>query len=629
MSELPSFVQRDQDLQEEVKTEIVKAVDGMFLLAQLHVTSLVRKRSPKAMRTALRKLPTGSEAYDHAYNQAMERIRGQVKDQEEIAMQVLSWITCAKRQLTIVELEHALAVEEGESALDEYNITLIGNMVSACAGLVTVDKESNIVKLVHYTTQEYFERTQNHWFPNAETILTVTCTTYLSFHTFESGYCQTYAEFEERVRLNQFYNYAANNWGYHASKALTLYPQVVDFLESKPKSEAASQLLAAAGPVSLSDAYYAGPRMTGLHLVAYFGVHKAASTLLKRGQHLDLKDKFSRTPLSYAAENGHEAVVNLLLDNGSELENRENHICRTPLLYAAGQGHEVVVKLLLEKGAEMEAKDIYGRTPLLYAIKQGHLAMTMLLLERGAELETKDHLGRTPLSYVAKNGNDAVAKLLLEKGAETEAKNYFGRTPLSYAAKNGIEGIVKLLLEKGAEIEAKTASGQSPLSYAAEYGQEAVVNLLLENGAKLETKDNDFGQTPLSIAARLGYKAVVKLLVDKGAKLETKDLHYGRTPLMWAEYYGHRAVVELLLTKNSVDSNAMDTDNWWPLLPIKDGVDYNDHEDQVQQWIRKQMELRRSEMAPKYRVKPCRHPKTASPDHRISSITLQRGISNH
>ena len=119
----------------------------------------------------------------------MERIRGQVKDQEELAKQVLSWITCAKRPLTTSELQHALAVEVGESALDEENLPQIEDMVSVCAGLVAVDKESNIIRLAHYTTQEYFERTHNQWFPNAETDITQICITYLSFSAFESGFC--------------------------------------------------------------------------------------------------------------------------------------------------------------------------------------------------------------------------------------------------------------------------------------------------------------------------------------------------------------------------------------------------------------------------------------------------------
>src|SRR3982074_897423 len=119
----------------------------------------------------------------------MERIGGQFEYQEKLAKQVLSWITCAKRPLTTSELQHALAVEVGESALDEENLPQIEDMVSVCAGLVAVDKESNIIRLVHYTTQEYFKRTQNHWFPNAEPEITTTCVTYLSFNIFQSGFC--------------------------------------------------------------------------------------------------------------------------------------------------------------------------------------------------------------------------------------------------------------------------------------------------------------------------------------------------------------------------------------------------------------------------------------------------------
>jgi hypothetical protein len=35
-----------------------------FLLAQLHLDSLIGKRSPKAIKAALGKLPKGLEAYD-------------------------------------------------------------------------------------------------------------------------------------------------------------------------------------------------------------------------------------------------------------------------------------------------------------------------------------------------------------------------------------------------------------------------------------------------------------------------------------------------------------------------------------------------------------------------------------
>ena len=116
-----------------------------FLLAQLHLASLIGKRSPKAIRTALKKLSRGSDAYDHAYKEAMERIEDQNEDSRELAKQVLSWITCTRRPLTTLELRHALAVEIGESKLDEDNLSEIEDIVSVCAGLVTVDDESDII----------------------------------------------------------------------------------------------------------------------------------------------------------------------------------------------------------------------------------------------------------------------------------------------------------------------------------------------------------------------------------------------------------------------------------------------------------------------------------------------------
>lgn len=123
-----------------------------FILAQLYLDSFNGKRSPRALRNALAKLTEGSDAYYYAYENAMERIERQLPDQEQLAKQVLSWIILAKRPVSPLELQHALGVEVGDPVLDEDNLTDVEDMVSVCAGLVTVDNESNIIRLVHYTT---------------------------------------------------------------------------------------------------------------------------------------------------------------------------------------------------------------------------------------------------------------------------------------------------------------------------------------------------------------------------------------------------------------------------------------------------------------------------------------------
>ncbi len=192
MSRLPRCVSQNHILQEEIAFGIINAVDGMyvhyfgipvklygyisrrFLLAQLYLDSLIDKTTPRMIRCTLEDLPKGSDVLDQAYHKAMERIQGQETGFQEIAKLVLSWIVCARRPLTTSELRHALAVEDGDFEIGEDNLHETEELVSVCAGLVTVDEESDIIRLVHYTTQKYFERTQTRWFPQAQTAITKT-----------------------------------------------------------------------------------------------------------------------------------------------------------------------------------------------------------------------------------------------------------------------------------------------------------------------------------------------------------------------------------------------------------------------------------------------------------------------
>ncbi|KFY91029.1 hypothetical protein V498_05706, partial [Pseudogymnoascus sp. VKM F-4517 (FW-2822)] len=562
MSELSTCVLRSSELQGEIKAAIVKAVNGMFLLAQLHFDSLKGRKSPKAIRTALKELSTGNDAYDDAYNNTMERIEGQLAGEKQLAKQVLSWITCAKRPLTTSELEHALAVELGESQFDEENLSPIEDMVSVCAGLVTVDEESAIVRLVHYTTQEYFERTQESWFPDAENDITKICVTYISFKDFEIGICQDDEELEERLQSNPLYNYASHNWGLHARKGFTLIPEIINFLRRKAQVEASSQALFARKSYSEDSGYSQrfAKQMTGLHLAAYFGLKDAVNSSLQTG----LADSYGRTPLSWASENGQVAVAQLLLDKGAEVDAKDGN-GETPLSLAAASGHEAVVQLLLEKSAEVDTNNTDGQTPLSLAAASGHEAVVQLLLDEGAEVDAKDtESGQTPLSLAAESGHEAVVQLLLDKSAEVDAKETYGQTPLSWAAWSGHEAVMQLLLDKGAEVDTKdTEYGQTPLSLAAAGGHEAVMQLLLDKGAEANAKANN-GRTPLSLAAASGHEAVVQLLLDEGARVDMKDTVYGQTPLSLAAASGHEAVVQLLLD-GGAEVDTMDTDGQTPL----------------------------------------------------------------
>ncbi|EDN96577.1 hypothetical protein SS1G_01503 [Sclerotinia sclerotiorum 1980 UF-70] len=506
ISQLPGYVLRNSELQDGIKSHIIKAVDGMFLLARLHLQSLRGKKSPKAIQQALKSLPTGSNAYDYAYKDAMERIGGQLEDERELAKQVLSWITCARRPLTTTELQEALAVEIYEPELDKENFSEINAMISVCAGLVIVDDESDVVRLVHYTTQEYFERTQGDWFPDAEDYITTTCITYLSFDSLENCFCEMDRgimgrinwRFMDQVQSYELFSYAADNWRHHARKASlsdqtsTLYQSIVRFLESEAKVNASWQGLSAV----LDHWVEWDPpvEITAMHLVAYFGIDTTVKFLLDMGEvdpdanhependnsnadeheddiwHTDRKGALARTPLSYAAENGHTMVVKLLLDTDKVDINSGIHERRpTPLSYAIIERHEAVVKLLLDTGkVEIDQyNSVDGQTPLSYAAKHGYESIVKLLLDTGKlTVDCHDILDKTPFSYAAENGHESIVRLLFNTGkVSVDLQDFFNlQAPLLYAAEYGHEAIVKFLLETvKAQIDLPDRDGQTLL----------------------------------------------------------------------------------------------------------------------------------------------------------------------
>ncbi|KAF1994164.1 ankyrin repeat protein, partial [Amniculicola lignicola CBS 123094] len=356
ISSLPRFVRDSDELQDLIATQIVEASDGMFLLAVLHMESLIGKRSPKAVRVALSKLHTGSNAYDKAYDDAMKRIEGQIDDQELLAKQVLSWIVCAEKPLTVVELQHALAVEKGDTELDEDNIPQAEDLISVCAGLVTVDDESGVIRLIHYTTQEYFNRTQNAGFPDSDTYITSICVTYLSFKIFESGMHTTFNDLKERWKLNILYRYAAINWGHHARRSGLVLPEIMQFLRSSAHRDASTQRWKNSehyrqGRLHFpkpSDTRYNFPMaMQEIHLVAYFGLEAIVKKLIERGDDPNCQATGGKTPLLQAVKMGEGDIVELLLAYIATNPDIADIEGRTPLSYSAELGERKIVQSLL------------------------------------------------------------------------------------------------------------------------------------------------------------------------------------------------------------------------------------------------------------------------------------------
>ena len=257
----------------------------------------------------------------------MERICNQDEDDAQLAKRALSWISYALRPLTVKEIQPAIAVEPNEKELDEEALPDEELLISVCAGIVTIDHESNIMRLVHYTTQEYFERNRLTIFPEGQTSITMTCLTYLSLDVFADGYCSSDEQMEARLEENPLLHYAAQHWGHHAigGPEQTIMSRILEFLAQD------SRLSCFVQAMLLPEYRYSGysqraPKaIPGLWAAAVFGLKEIVGLLIEQKADVEAKTNNGETALHRAAESGHEAVVRLLLEKGADIDAKTNY----------------------------------------------------------------------------------------------------------------------------------------------------------------------------------------------------------------------------------------------------------------------------------------------------------------
>jgi hypothetical protein len=226
-----------------------------------------------------------------------------------------------------------------------------------------------------YTTHQYFECKRESRFPNAQANVTATCLRYLSFDIFRRGYCGDDQELESLLEDNALLNYTAQHWGHHARRQAdeTCKGLVLEFLRDHRKVACASQVL-------LVHAIFRYPKysqscrkdFSGMHLSSFFGLQQIINSQLENGDEPDLKDSDGRTPLSWAAGNGHDGVVRLLAVRDNVEVNSKDNNGLTPLLWAAGHGHEAVVRLLVARDdVDVNMRNSNGRTPTVMGSWKG------------------------------------------------------------------------------------------------------------------------------------------------------------------------------------------------------------------------------------------------------------------
>ncbi|MEW6349022.1 MAG: ankyrin repeat domain-containing protein [Thermodesulfobacteriota bacterium] len=213
-----------------------------------------------------------------------------------------------------------------------------------------------------------------------------------------------------------------------------------------------------------------------LVLASYLGIAGEVERLLRQGADVNTADKFyGRTALMWAAEQGNEKVVGLLLDKGADV-NAKSPEGWTALMSAAMGGDPEVVRRLLDKGADVQAEDAFHRrSGLAWAFDDPFFDELMdLLRERGAVLS---------LHLAAGLGDLKAVHRLIREGADVNAKEGNGATPLMRAAATGNLEIVRLLLDTGADPNAKDEGGRTALMKVSSDHPEVAL-LLVVRGAQ-------------------------------------------------------------------------------------------------------------------------------------------------
>jgi ankyrin repeat protein len=287
-----------------------------------------------------------------------------------------------------------------------------------------------------------------------------------------------------------------------------------------------------------------------------------------------------------AAESGDLDGVKQALEDGVDINFKDEFFKDTALHKACSAGHLEVVELLIERGADMLLLNGVDFTPLHLAARDGRLGVVQLLLAKiesiperllndaihvasmsvsGSEIivralddyRTKQVRPSTDslesangiLLEASENGDIEAVQKSLADGADPNIKDGRGMRPLLWAALRGHLEIVKTLLEKGADINGTNTAEWTSLMEAAMEGHLDVVRFLIDQGADVNAKTFVSG-TALMFSSGNGHIEVVKVLLENGAdrtiQIEGSDGDDGKTALDYARQYGRWDVVELL-----------------------------------------------------------------------------------
>ncbi|KIX98765.1 uncharacterized protein Z520_05226 [Fonsecaea multimorphosa CBS 102226] len=543
----------DDKLKEHVLNTLCTNANGMFLLPALQIKTILDQITRADVKRALLHLSTD---LTHAFQSTIQRIATLPDARRDLAFRTLMWVSHARRPMTVQELQHAMALRPEDCDLDSDNFPSVKTLIDCCCGLVEVDYESSIIRLVHHSLEEYLRDHNHGLFTDANLVITKTCLQYMMLDSMRNLPYKNREDFGTALEDFAFLRYAVLEWGHHAhsvpaeeikdlalpllsdSDCLITIARVRDFQSPEiRKWDNKAWTWASSGGA-------------GISLAAGFGLAELLRILIAENQYnlrLDARNLYGSTALHEAALHGHQEVAEILIENGANLLDTL-YGQSTPLYLAVSYGQLEMVKLLLRYGRDqLDCAGPKGFTALHKAVEQGDEGMVTTLLQAGALVGTTDNQGATALHVAALRGLLSIAELLVRSGAVVHIRDKERLCPLDYAATGGFTDMVAFLLENGGSMFHKGRELWTPLHRAARGGHTETVAFFLQRDADVLATDFK-GNIPLHLAVRSGNIETVTTLLEgqnttnnsdlKRAQLFAQD-RKGSTPRVVAFFTAH------------------------------------------------------------------------------------------